>query len=108
VSTTPPAVPPNRLPSSTRPVDPALTALLQRLRPGQPIRIIQTVRVGLKQWTTTVTGRFREVNYLETGLATHRVKEDDIVVVAVHFIKDNGELSSITIDERTRIEALEG
>ena len=105
---TPPAVPPNTLPSSTRPVDPTLTALLQRLRPGQRIRITQTVRVGLKEWTTTVTGRFRGVNYLETGLATHRVKEDDIVVVTVHFTKDNGELSSITIDEHTRIEALEG
>jgi hypothetical protein len=96
------------LPSSTRPVDPALTALLQRLRPDQRIRVTQTVRVGLKQWTTTVTGRFRGVNFLATGLATHRVKEDDIVVVAVHFLKDNGELSSITIDERTKIEALEG
>jgi hypothetical protein len=89
-------------------VDPALSDLLRRLKPGQRIRITQTVRVGLKQWTTTVTGAFRGVNYLETGLATHRVKEDDIVVVAVHFAKDNGELSSITIDEQTRIEALEG
>jgi hypothetical protein len=103
-----PAVPPKTLPSSTRPVDPALSALLERLRPGQPIRITQTVRVGLKQWTTTVTGRFRDVNYLETGLAAHRVRQDDIVVVTVHFIKDNGELSSVTVDEHTRIEALEG
>jgi hypothetical protein len=95
------------LPSSTRPVDPALSELLGRMQPGQRIRITQTVRVGLKQWTTTVIGKFRGVNFLATGLATHRVKEDDIVVVAVHFLKDNGELSSITIDEHTRIEALE-
>ena len=100
--------PPNVLPSSTRPVDPALSALLQRLQPGQRIRITQTVRVGLKQWTTTVTGRFRGVNFLETGLATQRVKEDDIVVVAVHFLKDNGELSSITLDENSRMEILSG
>jgi hypothetical protein len=96
------------LPSSTRPVGPALSALLQRLKPGQRIRITQTVRVGLKQWTATVTGRFRGVNFLETGLSTHRVRQDDIVVVCVHFTKDNGELSSVTIDEQTRIEALEG
>ena len=94
---------PNALPSSTRPVDPALSALLRQLRPGQRVRITQTVRVGMKQWTTTVEGRFRGVNYLETGLATHRVKEDDIVVVAVHFTKDNGELSSITLDENSRV-----
>ena len=99
---------PPTLPSSTRPVAPELAGLLRRLRPGQRIRITQTVRVGRKSWPAVVEGRFRGVNYLETGLATQRVKQDDIVVVAVHFTKDNGELSSITIDEHTRVEALEG
>ena len=44
-----------------------------------------------------VTGTFRHANFLVTGLATDRVPEDDIVVVAVHFTKDpHGELSSVT------------
>jgi hypothetical protein len=95
---------PASLPSSTRPLSPALAALLRGLQPGQRIRIVQTVRVGRKEWTTTVTGTFREVNFLATGLSTDRVPEDDVVVVTVHFTKDNGELSSITIDEHTRVE----
>jgi hypothetical protein len=98
---------PLTLPSSTRPVDPALADLLRRLRPGQRIKVTQTVRVGLKQWQTEVTGRFREVNFLATGLSTDRVPEDDIVVVTVHFTKDNGELSSISLDENSKVEALE-
>jgi hypothetical protein len=98
----------SRLPSSTRPVDPALSALLRGLRPGQRIKITQKIRVGFQKWTTEVVGRFRLFNFLATGIATQRVPEDDIVVVAVHFIKDNGELSSITVDEHTRVEALEG
>jgi hypothetical protein len=100
--------PSQTLPSSTRPVAPELTALLQRLQPGQRIRLTQTVRVGLKSWTTTVTGTFRGVNYLATGLATDRVREDDIVVVSVHFTKDNGELSSVTLDEHSKIDVVEG
>jgi hypothetical protein len=92
--------------SSTRQVNPELSALLQRLQPGQRIRITQTVRVGSQQWQTTVPGIFRHVDYLVTGLATDRVPEDDIVVPAVHFTKDNGELSCITLDEHTRIEAV--
>lgn len=99
---------PSSLPSATRPVNPELSALLRRLRPGQRIRITQTVRVGLKRWQTTVTGVFREFNYLCTGLATERVPEDDIVVPMVHFTKDNGELSSVTLDEQSRIELVEG
>jgi hypothetical protein len=92
------------LPSATRPVEPALAALLRGLKPGQRIRITQTVRVGYQQWTTTVTGTFRKFDYLATGLATERVREDDIVVVAVHFTKENGELSSVTLDEHSKVE----
>src|SRR5207245_3351809 len=85
------------IPSSTRPITGARAALLLSLKPGQRIRITQTIRVGLQQWTTTVTGMFRALRYLVTGLATDRVPEDDIVVVSVHFTKDNGELSSVTL-----------
>lgn len=102
---------PPTIPSATRPVRPELAALLRSLRPGQHIRITQKVRVGLKEWTTTVTGKFREVKFLATGLATDRVPEDDIVVVSVHFVKDlgdlSGELSSVTLDEHSKIESLE-
>ena len=92
--------------SATRPVSPVLVSLLERLQPGQRIRITQTVRVGQKQSQTTVEGAFRGVNYLATGLSTQRVPEDDIIVPTVHFTKDNGELSSVALDEHSRIEVL--
>jgi hypothetical protein len=96
-----------RLASATRPVSAELSALLRQLKPGQRIRITQRVRVGsTATWTTTVEGAFRGVNHLATGLSTDRVPEDDIVVVAVHFTKDNGELSSVTLDEHSKIEVV--
>ena len=98
--------PPPRIPSSTRPINPELSALLRSLKPGQRIGITQTVRVGLKQWTTSVSGVFRALHYLATGLATDRVPADDIVVVAVRFTKDNGELSSVTLDEHSKVEVI--
>jgi hypothetical protein len=90
--------------SATRTIDPALSDLLRCLKPGDLIQITQTVRVGYESWQTTVKGKFRQLNYLVTGLATDRVREDEIVVIAVHFTKDSGELSSITLDEHTKIE----
>ena len=95
--------------SSTRPVRPELAALLRGLKPGQRIRVTQQVRVGSSaKWAATVEGAFRNLNFLVTGLATDRVPEDDIVVVSVHFTKDNGELSSITLDENSRVEVVSG
>jgi hypothetical protein len=83
---------------------PDLAAVVDKLRPGQRIRITQTVRVGREIWPATVEGIFRELNSLCTGLATDRVPEDDIIVPIVHFTKDNGELSSVALDEHSRIE----
>ncbi len=97
----------NTLPSSTRPVRPELASLLRGLKPGQRIRVTQAVRVGSSaSWSAAVEGVFRAVNFLATGLATDRVPEDDIIVVSVHFTKDNGELSSITLDENSRVEVI--
>jgi hypothetical protein len=97
------------LPSSTRPVPADLTRVLESLQPGQRIRITQTLRLNCRRhWTTTVEGVFRARHYLATGLATQRVPEDDIVVATVHFTKDNGELSSVTLDPASRIEVIGG
>jgi hypothetical protein len=90
--------------SATRKVDPKLMEFIRSLKPGDMIRIVQTIRVGSRSWTATTQGRFRDSNFLETGLSTQRIPEDDIVVPTVHFVKDNGELSSITLDEHSRVE----
>jgi hypothetical protein len=92
-------------------VSSALAAVVRGLKPGQRIRITQTVRLNSrpgKSWTATVEGVYRGLNYLNTGLATHRIPQDDIVVATVHFTKDNGELSSVALDDFTRIEPLGG
>ena len=97
----------SELPSSTRPVRAELSDLLKKLQPGQRIRITQTVAINTRRrWNTTVEGVFRNVNFLVTGLATERVPEDDIVIVTVHFTKDNGELSSVTLDDNSRVEVI--
>jgi hypothetical protein len=94
--------------SSTRKIAPSLAAFLAQLQPGQRIEITQTLRVGSKSWPAKVSGTYRGINYLATGLATERVPEDDVVVPLVHFTKDNGELSSVSLDENSQIRLVEG
>jgi hypothetical protein len=90
----------------TRRLDPALVELLRSLQSGDRIRITQTVRVGSRKWQATTEGIFRELAYLETGITTDRVKDDDLVVPVVRFTKPNGELTSISIDEHTQVDKL--
>jgi hypothetical protein len=100
--------PATTLPPTSRPIRAELAEVLTRLRPGQRLRITQTVRVGARTWTTTVEGVFRELNSLATGIATNRVPEDDIVVPVLHFVKDNQELSSVALDEHSKVDILGG
>jgi hypothetical protein len=82
-------------------------AKLDQLKPGQRLRITQIVKVGsTKTWPLVVEGVFRHLDSLATGLATDRRREDDIVVPVIHFTKDNKEMSSVTIDERTKVEVI--
>jgi hypothetical protein len=95
---------PSTITSSTRKLSQQLVNVLKSLQPGQRIRVTQTVRVGAKKWQAVADGVFREIDYLATGLTTDRVPEDDIVVPVVHFTKDGGELTSISVDENTVVE----
>jgi hypothetical protein len=96
----------SRLVRTTRPLRPDLLEALRQVQPGQKVRIIQTVRVGSNTWPAEVTGTFRSLRCLVTGLATDRYRPDEIIVPTVHFTKDNGELSSVTLDENSRMEIL--
>ncbi|MFO0863280.1 MAG: hypothetical protein U0744_01230 [Gemmataceae bacterium] len=89
---------------SSRPIRPDLLSVIEKLKPGDKIRVTQTVRVGLRSWPATVTGTFRHVDSLATGIATSRVPEDDIIVPILHFTKDNKEMSSVALDEQTKVE----
>jgi hypothetical protein len=95
---------PEKIVLPTRRLAPAQVELLRALQPGDKIKVTQTVRVGAKTWTAEATGEFRAVAYLETGVTTERVKDDDLVVPVVRFTKPNGELTSISLDENSRVE----
>lgn len=97
---------PEKIVLPTRRLDPAVVELLRSLKPGDRIRVTQAVRCGARKWDATTDGTFREIAYLETGVTTERVKEDDLVVPVVRFAKPNGELSSISVDENTKVTKL--
>jgi hypothetical protein len=95
---------PDKIVLPSRALRAGLVDVLKAMKPGDRLKMTQTVRVGGKTWLAESAGVFRGVNYLSTGITTDRVAEDDIVVPTVHFTKDSGELASIALDENTKIE----
>ena len=94
---------PDKIVLPTRRLAPEVVELLTGLTAGDRIKVTQTVRVGARTWPAEAAGAYRGVSYLATGVTTDRVPEDDVVVPTVHFTKDNGELTSVALDENTRI-----
>lgn len=97
---------PEKIVLPTRRLDAAQAELIRSLKPGDRIRVTQTVHVGARRWAAETQGEFRGIAYLETGITTERVKEDDLVVPLLRFTKPNGELTSISIDENTQVARL--
>ncbi len=98
---------PRQFPYTSRPVPAAVMNTLEQLKAGQRLRVTQLVKIGsTKTWHLVVEGVFRHANSLATGLATDRLKDDDIVIPVIHFTKDNQEMSSISVDEHTKIELI--
>jgi len=97
---------PSTITSPTRRLTQQQIEVLRSLQPDQRIRIVQTVRVGARKWDAVAEGTFREINYLATGITTDRVPDDDVITPMLHFTKDNGELSSIAVDENTAVTVL--
>ena len=95
---------PDKIVLPTRRMDPAQVELLRALKPGDKIKVTHAVRVGAKKWTAEAAGEFRGIAYLETGITTDRVKEDDLVVPVLRFTKPNGQLTSVSLDENTKVE----
>jgi len=97
---------PTTITSPTRRLSQQQIEVLRSLQPGQRIRVVQAMRVGARKWDAVAEGAFREINYLATGITTDRVAEDDVITPMLHFAKDNGELSSIAVDENTTVTVL--
>ena len=97
---------PTTITSCTRRLSQQQIEVLRSLQQGQRIQVVQGIRVGSRKWENQVVGVFREINYLATGITTDRVPDDDVIAPMLHFAKDNGELSSIAVDENTVVTVL--
>ena len=87
---------------------PAQTVIpFEQLKPGDRVKITQRVKVGMKVWTTTVTGTVERTERRREGLNVLRNFDDKAFADLIVLRKDGSpaEETTIALDEYTRIES---
>jgi hypothetical protein len=78
----------------------------ESLKPGDHVKITQRIKVGLKIWTTNVSGTVERTERRREGLATQRSFDDKAYADLILLKKDGpaGEETTVVMDEYTHIE----
>jgi len=79
---------------------------VEACRPGQQIRIVQTVHRREGDWQQDVSGTVVSVRAEKTGSWYAHARNGQYWLYRIRLRKADGELTTLTIDQRTRIEPL--
>jgi hypothetical protein len=78
--------------------------LFTRLKPGDRVEIVHLVKVGSsKTWKTTTVGTVVNTERRRQGLHFRRNLDDKVFADTIVLKRDDGELTSVTMDEFTEL-----
>lgn len=78
----------------------------QKLQPGIRIRVNHTIHRRDGDWHTSVTGEVLSCGQEKTGSWYAHSPTGRLILTRIHLRKDDGELTSINLDEGSRVEIL--
>jgi len=79
----------------------------EQLQPGDHIEVVHGVTVGSSaKWSTTTVGKVLRRERRRHGLHFRRNSDDKVFSDVLILARDDGELTTVTIDEFTRIKKL--
>ncbi|MCX7403864.1 MAG: hypothetical protein NTY87_12375 [Planctomycetia bacterium] len=81
--------------------------LYEKLEPGDRIEVIHGVTVGSSAtWSTTTVGKVMRRERRRHGLHFRRNPDDKVYSDVLILARDDGELTTVTMDEYTRLRKL--
>jgi hypothetical protein len=82
-------------------------ALYEQLEPGDRVEVLHGVTVGSSAtWSTTTVGRVLRRERRRHGLHFRRNADDKVYSDVLILAREDGELTTVTIDEYTRLRKL--
>jgi hypothetical protein len=83
-------------------------ALFLELRPGERIAVLHQVKVGQANWTTVTEGTVVRTERRRHGLHFRRNVDDRVYSDLIVLRRDDGELTTLTMDEYTQLRRVGG
>jgi hypothetical protein len=87
---------------------PQAIEVFQRLQPGDRIEIVHEVKVGFRRWTTTTRGTVVSAERRRHSLHFNRNFDDKVFSDMILLRRDDGELTTVTLDEFSDLRILTG
>ena len=84
----------------------ATRKLYEELQPGDRVEVTHEVKVGQKVWQTVTAGTVISKERRRHGLHFRRNVDDKVYSDALLLRRDDGEITTVTIDEFTRLKRL--
>jgi hypothetical protein len=81
-------------------------ALRTDLRPGAKVRVTQQIAARDYSWTSDVTGTVMEFEQKPTGSWYAHSKDDKLWLDRLLIRKDDGELTTLNLDDYSHVELL--
>jgi hypothetical protein len=86
--------------------EPQMRRMYNELLPGDRVEIMHQVKVGQKIWDTQTVGTVVRKDRRRHGLHFARNRDDKVWSDILVLTRESGELTTVTIDEYTRIKRL--
>jgi hypothetical protein len=79
----------------------------QALRPGDFVELEHEVKVGFRTWKTTTLGKVVKTDRRRHGLHHRRNRDDKAFSDILVLQREDGELTTVTLDEFTQLRTLD-
>jgi hypothetical protein len=87
-------------------IEPTTRPALNSLKVGDRVRVVHEVKIGSKVWKTTTEGVVERVERRRQGLHFRRSIDDKVYSDLLVLRLDDGQLTTVTVDEFTEITRL--
>ena len=82
--------------------------VFQQLKPGDRVQLVHAVKVGFRDWTNTTVGTVVKTERRRHGLHFQRNQDDRVFSDVLVLSRDDGELTTVTLDDFCELTRLEG